>query len=260
MEIRLGVKLLERSTQGVIPTDAGKVLLEHAAHVADEENFVLDQLRHFQNGSSPVVRIAAGEGFSADLAQNGLRALRENHPDIRFEVYLAGTDALVRQVVQGEADIGIAYNPIAVKGIRSIAISRQPLCAVVPLCSPLLQRPNSTMLDMVGIPVGLLSQEHAVRQLVDRAASDKGVTLQPVLETNSITMLIRFVCAGLGSTLLPSFSVKIQADRGELGIAGLEDQALQQASAHVMVRARRRLPKSVETVATVLSGKMSAFS
>lgn len=75
-------------------------------------------------------------------------------------------------------------------------------------------------------------------------AGDRGLTLDPQIETSSITLLIRYVCAGIGVTFLPRFSVAIRAARGELAILPVEEATLQHVSAHLMVRARRRLPAS----------------
>ncbi len=79
------------------------------------------------------------------------------------------------------------------------------------------------------------------------------------METSSITLALRYVCAGMGVTFLPRFSAYIHAARGELAIVDLDEPSLQQVSAHLMVRARRRLPKSAELVASFLSDRMVAF-
>ena len=71
--------------------------------------------------------------------------------------------------------------------------------------------------------------------------------------------LIRYVAAGIGITFLPRFSASIQAARGELAIVGLDEESLQHVSAHLLVRARRRLPGSVALTAAHLAAHMVAF-
>ncbi|WP_138934700.1 LysR family transcriptional regulator [Roseovarius arcticus] len=259
IEARLGVPLLERSAQGVRLTDAGQLLREHALHQQDEQAFLLDQLGRFGKGEGQNVRIAVGEGFTADLMQNGLSPLTTAHPHLRFRIDQAGTDALQDRVVLGEADIGIAYNPDLSEAIRSLAVGHQPLCAIVPTGSPLAGRASVGLAEVLQQPVGLLDRRHAIRGLVGRAAGNQGLALLPQIETSSITLLIRYVCAGMGVTFLPRFSVSIQAARGELAIIPVDEASLQQVSAHLMVRARRRLPKSVELAAQFLADRMVAF-
>ena len=258
-EARLSVTLLERSSQGVRLTDAGELLREHALHMQDEQTFLLDQIGQFRDGKSQTVRIAVGEGFTADLLQNGLAPLAALQPQLRFSIDQAGTEELQRRVVQGEADIGIAYNPIVTEATRSLAVALQPLCAIVPSGSPLAGRRSVGLAEVLRAPVALVDARHAIRTLVGRAASDQGLALNPQVETTSITLALRYVCAGMGVTFLPRFSAYIQAARGELAIVDLDEPSLQQVSAHLMVRARRRLPKSAELVASFLSDRMVAF-
>ena len=71
--------------------------------------------------------------------------------------------------------------------------------------------------------------------------------------------LIRFVTAGLGITSFLPFVATIQAARGEVVILSVTVPLLHNTSAHAIVRARRRLPRSVNAGATVLAGKLVAF-
>lgn len=259
-EIRLRLKLFERHSQGMQLTEAGRILLDHANHLNEEQDYVLDLLGQYRGETRRIVRLAVGEGFSADLMQNGLSRLMKSHPHLRYDIRMAGSDELVRMVTLGLVDIAVAYNPILVPGARSLAIGRQPLCAIVPTGSPLVGRPRIKLADVLGQPLAILNSDHAIRHLVARAASDSGLPLRPEVETDSIAMMIRFVTAGLGVTFLPRFSVMIQEKRGELAVIEVDEPLLHSASAHLIVRSRRRLLQSVDAVATLLSAHMIAFS
>lgn len=206
-----------------------------------------------------MIRFGVGEGFLADLMQNGLAPLRTSHPHLRYDIRIAGTDRLVDMVALGEVDIALAYNPILIPGTRSLAVGSQPLHTIVPSGSPLARPGAVGLAELLREPLALLSERHGIRQPLARAASDNGLTLEPLVETDSITLLIRFVSAGLGITFLPRFSATIQQARGELAIVAVDEPLLMSASAHCIVRARRRLPASVNAVATFLSGQMAAF-
>lgn len=106
---------------------------------------------------------------------------------------------------------------------------------------------------------GLLAKGHGVRQLVGPVAADSGVALIPLLEASSIEVLRRFVTSGLGVTFLPKFSVVTELERGEVKCVPLTDSLLVQASAHLIVRAQRRLPTSVDRLVGFLSQEMTAF-
>lgn len=258
-EARLGVTLFERSSKGVTVTAAGELLREHALHLQDEQTYLLDQIGRYRAGRSQKVRIALGEGFTVDLMGNGLAELSRLQPDLRFAIDHAGTEELQRRVIEGEADIGIAYNPLVTEATRSLAVGRQPLCAVVPADSPLAGRQRVALAEVLTHPVAMLDTRHAVRHLVGQVAAEHGLALRVQVETASIALLLRYVSAGMGVTFLPRFSASSQADRGDLSVVDLDEPALHRVSSHLMVRARRRLPKSVELVASFLSDRMEAF-
>ncbi|MFV0384954.1 LysR family transcriptional regulator [Paracoccus sp. (in: a-proteobacteria)] len=259
VEARLGVALFERSSKGVILTGAGDLVREHARHLRDEQTYLFDQIGHYRDGRSQVVRIATGEGFTSDLMENGLLELTREHPHLRFVIDHAGTSELQRRVIEGEADIGIAYNPLVTQATRSLVQSRQPLCGIVPRDSPLAARKSVGLAEMLDQPVAILNPDHAIRHLVGQAAADRGLALRVHVETASIALLTRYVCAGVGVSFLPRFSVAGQAARGDLVVLDIEETSLQHVSTHLMVRARRRLPKSVDLVAKSLSGRLVAF-
>lgn len=258
-ERSLGVMLILRSSQGVVLTDAGRLVREHALHLQDEQTFLLDQLGRFREQGGQVVRIALGEGFAADLMQNGLAPLGRAYPAMQFRADLAGTEEIQRRVIEGEADIGIAYDPLTTSATRSLAITRQPLCAVVPVGSELTAGGALSLARVLAGPVAMLDDRHAIRSLVARAASDRGLALRPQVETSSIAALLRYVGAGMGATFLPRFSASIQAARGEVVIVDLDEEMLQHVSAHLFVRSRRRLPGSVKLAADFLACHMAAF-
>jgi len=259
VEQRFGVQLFERTARGVVLTEAGQLVLEHARRVIEDQDLLAEQLDQLKDVRQALVRIVCGEGFVPDLVEHGLRSFRAVYPSIRFTVSLGSTSEVLEAVTNGDADIGVVYNPVVDTGIRSLAISRQPLCLVAPLDHALLGRDGVTLAESLGGPCALLSQGHGVRQLVGRVAADCGLALAPVIETASIDVLRRFVGAGLGITFLPRFAVATEVARGVLGAVELTDGLLTEASAHLVVRARRRLPTSVERLAGTLSQEMVAF-
>lgn len=259
IERDVGLALFERTTRGVVLTDAGTLVLEHGKRVVEDHSLLaeqLDQLRGLQQAS---VRICCGEGFLPDLVEHGLKQFAAIYPAVKYDLTLGSTDNVLDSIANGDADIGIAYNPVLDTRMRSLAISRQPLCLVAPLGHPLLLRAEVSLAECLASPCAMLRKGHGVTQLVGRVAADNGLAVAPVVETASIDALRRFVNAGLGVTFLPKFAVSTELSRQALGVVELSDSAFSDASAHLIVRARRRLPTSVDRLAGCLAKEMVAF-
>lgn len=258
-ERNIGLPLFDRTSRGVGLTDAGRLVLEHAQRILEDQQLLseqIDQLRGVQQGR---IRICSGEGFLADLIEHGLKSFAAVYPTIRYSISLGNTGAVMDATANGDADIGIAYNPVIDTRLRSLAISRQPLCLVASPGHALLQRRQVDLTECLESPYALLSEGHGVTRLVDRVAADYGIAIAPVMETPSIDALRRFVATGLGVSFLPRFAVSTELTRGAVGVVELSDPLLFEASAHLMVKARRRLPTSVERLSSWLAGTMAAF-
>ncbi|MGU3575393.1 LysR family transcriptional regulator [Brucellaceae bacterium C25G] len=258
-ERAIGLTLFVRTARGMRLTEAGELVLEYGRRILEESNLLAEQLGLLRGVQQQRVRIRCGEGFLADVLKNGLSAFVKIYPEIRYDLQLGSTQGVLDAIANGDADIGIAYNPVIDTRVRSLAISRQPLCLIAQPDHPLLEKESLQLADCNGLSCSLLSQGHGITQLVTRAAADQGITLISMLETSSIDVLKHFVMAGLGVTFLPRFAVATELDSGIVSIHELRDAVFNDASAHLIVRARRRLPASVERLGSFLASNMTAF-
>ncbi|MDB6452278.1 LysR family transcriptional regulator [Falsirhodobacter sp. 20TX0035] len=260
MEAELGVPLFDRTARGVTLTDAGSLVLEHARRAVEEFGILAEQLSDLRGIQQRHVRIHCGEGFLADFVQNGLAGIMAATPHVRYELRIGSTDAVVAALVNGDSDIGIAYNPPVTGAVRSVAQARHPLCAVLPPGHPLARGRQVALAECLRHPIALLPAGHGTTDLLARVASDSGLALSPRLITTSIDALRRFVTSGLGIAFLPRASVAMDLAEGAAEVRELEDLAFTGASAHLMVRARRRLPASVTALVQHLEGAMASFA
>ena len=259
MEAALALPLFDRSARGVSLTEAGTLVLEHCRRAMEEFSLLDEQLADLRGLQQRNIRIICGEGFLADFVQNGLAGILETSPSVRYELRIGSTDAVLAALVNGDSDIGIAYNPPISAGVRSVTSARHPLCAVLPIGHPLAAQARVALADCLGYPIALLPAGHGTTDLLSRVASDSGLALSPRLITTSIDALRRFVAAGLGIAFLPQASIAMEIEAGHATSRELADPGFTGASAHLMIRARRRLPPSVARFVQHLAGTMSSF-
>ncbi|MCQ4159989.1 LysR substrate-binding domain-containing protein [Roseomonas sp. GC11] len=272
LEAEAGQPLLERLPRGVQLTEAGRAVAEHAQRQEEEATALRDHLRRLRGGEEGVVRLCCGEGFLPGLMEQGLPGFAEAHPGLRYAVQAGGTDRILAAVAEGEADLGLAYNPPAHPALASAARARQPLVALLPPRHPLapplagqdrpLPDPLPDPLPLAALArekVALLSPGHGIRHLLARAEADGGFRLDVRLETGSVETLRRFALAGMGLTFLPEFAAAGDLAAGRLRALPLADPLLAEASAHLLHRAGRRLPRPAALLAEWLAARLDAF-
>jgi DNA-binding transcriptional LysR family regulator len=130
LEERLGVRLLERTTRHVRPTEAGKLFYSRARRLLDEAEAARDEVRLFQSAPAGHLRVAVPESFAERFILPGLRNFLSAFPATTVELI---SDARHARLVEEDFDLAIrmvatpAPNLIARRiGSQSIIIVGTP--------------------------------------------------------------------------------------------------------------------------------------
>lgn len=131
LETRLGVRLLNRTTRSVSPTEAGQRLLARLAPTLQELDDALDEINSFRDSPVGTLRLnvprAAAEYVLAPLAG---RFLREN-PGMRLEIV---TDDNLIDIVAAGFDAGVRFGERLAQDM--IAVPFGPAQRFVVVASP----------------------------------------------------------------------------------------------------------------------------
>jgi DNA-binding transcriptional LysR family regulator len=120
MEERLGVRLLNRSTRSVAPTEAGERLLAQLGPAIERLDDALRLLDDDRSRPAGRLRISAHRTAAIHVLAQKLPAFRERYPDIQVE--LAVEDGLVDIIAQS-FDAGVRHEHVLDQGMVSVRIS-----------------------------------------------------------------------------------------------------------------------------------------
>jgi len=81
-ERTVGVRLFDRSTKGLVPTDYGRALLRHAVNVFDELKQVVDELRFLADPTTGQLRLGCPESMTAGLQPAIIEYISSRYPKI----------------------------------------------------------------------------------------------------------------------------------------------------------------------------------
>ena len=97
MERTLGVRLLDRSRQGVTPTIYGEVMLNGGLAAFDELRQSVVRLRHLADPNAGILKIGCSQPWALGFVPNVIERMRTSLPDIRFEVVEGDERPYLRQ-------------------------------------------------------------------------------------------------------------------------------------------------------------------
>ena len=106
LETELGVRLLNRTTRSVVPTEAGQSLLERLAPALSEMEAALDAVNGFRDRPVGTLRLNVPVSAARLVLPRIVPAFVAAYPDIRLEVM---TDESFVDVLAAGCDAGIRY-------------------------------------------------------------------------------------------------------------------------------------------------------
>ncbi|MBK1698828.1 LysR family transcriptional regulator [Rhodovibrio salinarum] len=120
LEEQMGVRLLNRTTRSVSPTDAGARLLNRVGPVIRNLDSALDTLADDRGAPSGMLRINADKGAAQLLLRQAIPAYLEKYPDVELDLVSEGR--LVDIVAQG-FDAGIRLAEAVPQDMIAVRIS-----------------------------------------------------------------------------------------------------------------------------------------
>lgn len=148
LETRLGVRLLNRSTRSVSPTQAGERLLQSLGPKFEEIDAELAALGEFRDKPRGVIRITSAEHAAQTILWPKLARFLPQYPDIQVEIV---TDYGLTDIVAERYDAGVRLGEQVAKDMIAVRIGPDLRMAVVGAPSYLAGRTRPTMpQDLLG--------------------------------------------------------------------------------------------------------------
>lgn len=104
LEERLGVRLLNRTTRSVAPTEAGEKLLLRLRPVIDDYEAAIDSLNEFRDKPAGLLRLTVAPPAARSVLAPVLAKFLAQYPDIRLEI---SVDSANIDIVAEQFDAGI---------------------------------------------------------------------------------------------------------------------------------------------------------
>ncbi|QWT18914.1 LysR family transcriptional regulator [Bacillus sp. NP157] len=202
LEIELGTHLLERNGRGVVPTDAGRELVEHGRGIlrqVEVARLSLGQARGMYGGKLAIgLPPSVGSALTVELVMR----FRERYPNAQISVVEALSASLLEWLQLGRLDCALLYNPAVNANMRFRHVHSEELYLIGDTRDGRVL-PETVPLGTLGqYPLIIPSPLHSVRQLIEADAARYGVALDIRLEIDSVRSLLDLVERGVGYGVL----------------------------------------------------------
>src|SRR5438552_7401681 len=240
LEVRLGVRLLTRTTRSVSPTEAGERLLRNIGPRFEEIEAEVAAITELRNKPAGTIRITATE-YAADaiLLPKLARLLRE-YPDIKVEIVI---DYGLTDIVAKQFDAGVRSGEQVAKDMIAVRIGPDMRMAVVgsPLYFKDRAEPKKPQ-DLINhncITLRLPTHGGLYAWEFEKSGRELRVRVEGQLTYNTTAQMLSAAVAGLGLAYVPEGLVQPPLAKGRLKRV-LEDWCLPYSGYHLYYPSRRQ--------------------
>ncbi len=205
IESEIGAPLFIRGRHGATPTVVGRTLAERSESALDAIRRAEQDAEDVATGRSGRLKIGVTPTLGAVLLPGALALFRHEHRDVRLELVASGDSAALRsQVRDGTLDVALAVLARPPEpGTRNALTGQQRFVLIAPRELRLGRSGKVKRAALAGLPVVALTKGSGLRQQLDDVFDELGVTPDIAIETSEREMLVPFVAAGLGVSLVP---------------------------------------------------------
>lgn len=249
LEHELDCVLLERKSDGVDLTDAGRCLLVHCRTIDTQIQLVqsdIDDLKKLHRGT---VRLATVEGVTDNFLPSVMADFSERYPEVEFVVTILSRDEIVSALDLYEADVGFVYDHAHHPSIEILSSYRQPLLAFVPSSHALAQGTEATLPELLRNTHVLPDSSFGISQLIKRVAEKHKARVAPKIVGNQLRFLCKCALRYDAVLFVPVQAIWEEVQRGELAPVNLDCPAFEYRDLSISVRRKRVLPQAANLFA-----------
>ncbi|EAC0636662.1 tricarballylate utilization LysR family transcriptional regulator TcuR [Salmonella enterica subsp. enterica serovar Braenderup] len=224
LENELAIRLLQRTSRGVTPTNAGLAFYSQAQLAlrhADDAILAAREARlsgHVSVGMAPSTASILGIPF--------IHAMQENYADVRLHVVESLSGNLERMINTRQIDLAVVFQKDKILRWSARPILEEQLF-LIGSHALLAALPNNpiTPEQLAGIPLIMPSQGHGLRGRLDAVCQEHALNVEIVAEIDGLALLMRAVRDGLGATLQPGAAIS-HLDNDALRVIGVHNPVL----------------------------------
>lgn len=185
LEGEFGMKLFDRVSNGVVPTQAGQDLYEHAQKLLDDFENVRRCMREGMGGRT-LVRAALTYGALTFLGVKMMEEFRADYPSIAIDLQETPDAQVDSALHDGEADVGIIAGPVDTLFYETRYLGSTKHVAVVSSEHPLASRKHIEYADLDNQAIIMIGREFRPYQNVQNRLAKAGAMPQRIMGTGEI--------------------------------------------------------------------------
>lgn len=131
LESELGVKLFERSRNGITLTEYGQILEKAARTWIKEYRDMLDTLKDIKEKSNSQLSVGIADSFVRSLSSNFFSSFLKTYPEIDLSIITLASKNCQKQLLENKIPVGITIPPIDIENFQCFQLLKKKFYLIV---------------------------------------------------------------------------------------------------------------------------------
>ena len=271
MEVELRQNLLTRTGRGAIPTEAGKLLLNHGRGILHQVEVAREEMGAVRGALAGRVSIGLPPSLSKLITVPLTQAFKQQLPHAQLTL-TEGFSILMQEGLRvGNLDIAVLYNSdrspeletITLHTEELVLISRKTTAKANAFRKTASGKPKPIKLaDVAALPLILPSRPNAFRILIESEMITIGCKPLLALEVDGLNSILSLVREGMGHAVLPSYTLSNAENPAHFTVRSIRSPSIM--SELTLLRSSRRAStdtqkKAVELIQWVVAKALKPY-
>jgi DNA-binding transcriptional LysR family regulator len=223
MEDALGVALLTRGRAGVMPTQAGRTLLQHARAILQQADRLHEDLGAYSGGLAGQIRVLSNTNALTEFLPEALSSFLAAHPNVSVDLEERLSDEIVGLIAEGVADLGIVAGTVDAGRLETHPFRRDRFVLVVARDHALAARKKIEFAEVLDHDFVGLDRASALQRFLASKAVRVGRPLRLRVQLRSFDAVCRMVECKVGIGIVPETTARRVSKTMAIGVVPLTD-------------------------------------
>jgi DNA-binding transcriptional LysR family regulator len=203
LEEEIGLPLLDRTQKMPVLTEAGRVVYDYAQRILGLRDQVGQAIAEMQSLKRGLIRVGANESTSLYLLPELILKFREQHPEVKVEIFRYVSSRLPREVLERNLDFALMASEPADRDLEAFPLLKDELVLIMSPKHQLATRPSVKIKDLGKESFVAHNVKSGSRVKVIEAFARQHTPLNITLELATIETIKRFVQKRVGVAFVP---------------------------------------------------------
>ena len=231
LENRLGILLINRESNKISLTEAGKLFLQYSERIlalCEESCRALNDLKNGDRGS---LTVGASQTIGTYLMPRVLALFAQHYPQINLKVQVDSTRFIAKNVVNRDIDIAVVGGDVPddlKKYLKIESFVEDELTLIIPKSHPFAKKKKKVINkeDLYHLNFITLNPNSTIRKFIDNILIQNNIETKQfniIMQLNSIEAIKTAVSLGLGAAFVSSSAIEKEIELKTIEIISIEN-------------------------------------